>query len=113
MLLRANCYSWADNITPIHNSSLPRIPTLALFPPCARYPRVDTALTLTPAHSACKVLYERRVKVYSSLLENYLSLVLEGLSGALSVSVEFADNELACFRISGPLCAYIDKVHEI
>jgi len=56
---------------------------------------------------------EMRILAYSQLLESYRSLTLESLSGAFGVSVDFVDNELSRFIVSGRLHCSIDKVNGI
>lgn len=56
---------------------------------------------------------EMRILAYSQLLESYRSLTLESLSGAFGVSVDFVDNELSRFIVSGRLHCTIDKVNGI
>ena len=56
---------------------------------------------------------EMRILAYSQLLESYRSLTLESLSGAFGVSVDFVDNELSRFIVSGRLHCSIDKVNGV
>ena len=101
---------------------LPEIPILAdlmknLYE--SHYDKLFIALAqleqtlLPPPHHTQYYMREMQILTYSQLLESYRSLTLESLSGAFRVSVDFVNNELSRFIISGRLHCSIDEVNGI